>query len=216
MKDTALRHDILEALEFEPSLDAADIAVSVEDGTVTLAGHVPSFAQKRMAERIAARVQGVRAIAQELEVRLAGEHTDADDEIAARAVAALRYDGTVPSDAIQVKVEKGRVTLTGDVEWAYERHAAEAAIEPLAGVRSIFNQIVIAPKHVPAGLRGRIEAALARDALLHNSDIRVDVAGASVTLDGSVRSLAERAAAERAAWSAPGVTTVVDRLAIRP
>lgn len=216
MTDTDLRHAVLAALDYDPSLDAADIAVSVEDGTVTLAGHVPTFTQKRTAERIVSHVKGVRAIAEEIEVRPPHKHVLTDDVLAHRALDALRHHTSIPEGAVQVTVEKGRVTLTGSLPWAFQRTAATEAIGGLTGVRAILNQIVITARPTVPDTRRRIEAALARDALLEGADIRVDVSGRAVTLDGAVHCLAERTAAERAAWSAPGVTQVIDRLAVRP
>lgn len=214
MKDTTLRQDVLDELEFEPSIDAADIGVAVEDGTVTLTGHVPTYAQKRTAENIVKRVKGVRAIAQEIEVRPVGAHMTADDEIAKRAVNSLKWNSSVPQDAVQVKVENGWVSLSGKVQWQYQKQAAERAIRELAGVKSVSNMIEITPSVSPTDVRQRIENALKRDAELEAKRIQVRVDDRKVTLDGKVRTWAERDAAERAAWAAPGVSSVVDHIAI--
>ncbi|MGO4910363.1 BON domain-containing protein [Pseudorhodobacter sp. W20_MBD10_FR17] len=214
MKDTELRQDVLDELEFEPSIDAADIGVAVENGTVTLTGHVPTYSQKRTAENVVKRVKGVRAIAQEIEVRPLGTHLTADDEIAKRAVSSLGWNSSVPTNAIQVKVEGGLVSLTGKVKWHFEKQAAEQAVRYLAGVKGVANSIEIIPSASPSDVRQRIEDALRRDAELEAKRIQVRVDDRRVTLDGKVRTWAERDAAERAAWAAPGVSFVVDHIAI--
>jgi osmotically-inducible protein OsmY len=214
MKDTVLRQHVIDELEFEPSIDAAHIGVAVEDGTVTLTGHVPTYAQKRTAEGIVKRVKGVRAIAEEIEVRPMGAHQTADDEIAKRAVHTLSWNSSVPRDAVQVKVENGWVTLDGKVQWHYQRQAADKAVRELAGVRGVSNMIAITPSVSPANVRERIENALKRDAELEANRIRVSVQDHKVTLDGTVRTWAEREAAERAAWAVPGVSSVVDHISV--
>ena len=214
MKDIDLRRDVLDELEYEPSIDAADIGVSVEDGTVTLTGHVRTYAQKHEAERIAKRVKGVRAIAQEIEVRPAGSHLTADDEIAKRAVNSLMWNASVPRDKVQVTVEEGYLTLSGTVSWHYEKAAAEKAVQTLSGVKGVTNLIAIKPTASPADVRQRIEGALKRDAELEAQRIQVHVADSKVTLEGRVRNWAEREAAERAAWAAPGVAHVIDHITV--
>jgi osmotically-inducible protein OsmY len=214
MNDLDLRQDILDELEFEPSIDAADIGVAVEAGTVTLTGHVPTYSQKRKAEDIVKRVKGVRAIAENIEVRPAGTHMTADDEIAKRALNAMSWGTIVPRDAVQIKVEDGFVTLTGKVEWNYQKRAAESAVQGLAGVKSISNQISLQPSASASDVRRRTENALRRDAELEAKRISVNVADRKVTLEGKVRTFAEREAAERAAWTAPGVTSVINRITI--
>lgn len=216
MKDVDLRQDVLDELEFEPSIDAADIGVAVEDGTVTLTGHVRTYAQKHEAERIVKRVKGVRAIAQEIEVRPAGSHLTADDEIAKRAVSSLMWNASVPRDKVQVTVEDGYLTLSGTVGWHYEKAAAEKAVRTLSGVKGVTNLIAIKPSVKPADVRQRIENALKRDAEIEAKRIQVLVTDSKVTLEGRVRNWAERAAAERAAWAAPGVANVVDHITIGP
>lgn len=214
MNNFDLRQDVLDELEYEPSLDAADIGVAVEDGTVTLTGHVRSYAQKRKAESIVKRVKGVHAIAQEIEVRPIGSHMTADDEIAKRAVSSLTWNSSVPKDAIQVKVENGFVSLTGKVTWYFQKSAAEKAIQNITGVKGISNLIEIKPSVSPTDVRQRIENALKRDAELEAKRIQVQVADSKVTLEGRVRNWSEREAVERAAWAAPGVAQVVDHITI--
>lgn len=214
MTDLDLRQDVLDELEYEPSIDAADIGVAVENGTVTLTGHVRTYAEKRKAETIVKRVRGVRAIAEEIEVRPIGSHITADDEIAKRAVNSLAWNASIPGDQIQVKVENGFVTLSGKVNWYYQKSAAEKAIHAITGVKGVVNLVDIKPAVSPSDVRQRIESALKRDAELEAKRIQVQVTDSKVTLEGSVRNWAERDAAERAAWAAPGVAQVVDYIKI--
>ncbi len=214
MLDIAVRQDVLDALEFEPSLDAANIGVAVEAGVVTLTGHVPTYAEKLKAEEIATAVKGVKGIAQEIEVRPAGANPTADDEIVRRILDVLRWSTGIPVDTVKVKVQKGWVTLTGTVEWNYQRESAVHAIRGMAGVTGITNSILIGPKASPVDIRDRIERALKRQAELDMGDIRVAVSDGTVTLEGKVHSMIERRVAEQAAWAAPGVRAVKDRLSV--
>jgi osmotically-inducible protein OsmY len=215
MTDSSLRQDIIDELDFEPSIDAADIGVAVENGIVTLTGHVPTYAQKITVEDVVRRVKGVKGIAQEIEVRPVGSNRTADDEIAKRAVNTLGWNTSVPSSAVQVKVQSGWVTLTGKVEWFYQKNAAAHAVRDLAGVVGVTNQIEIRQQASATDVKKRIEDALKRYAEVEAQAIRVDVLdGGKVRLDGKVHAWSERSAAERAAWPAPGVTTVEDRIAI--
>jgi osmotically-inducible protein OsmY len=214
MTDTQLRQDIVDELEFEPSIDAANIGVAVDDGVVTLTGHVGSYAQKMAAEAAVRRVRGVRAIAQEIEVRYPSDPKTSDDEIAKRALDALRWDVTVPDEKIKLTVHKGLVTLTGEVSWQYERSAAERAVLRLFGVTGVANSITIKPRVQAADVKRKIEEALKRYAEVEAQAIRVSVLNDKVTLDGKVDNWDERQAVENAAWSAPGVRFVEDHLAI--
>jgi len=214
MNDYSLRQNVLDELEFDPAVDAARIGVAVENGVVTLSGHVASYAEKIAAERIAQRVRGVRGVAQEIEVRYPNEKKDADDEIAQRAAKILEWDSSVPLDKIKVKVERGWVTLSGEVEWQFQRQAAEAAVRKLSGVSGVMNTILVRPRVDAVNVRRRIEDALKRNAELEADAIRVTVSGGKVTLEGKVRALRERNVAEQAAWAAPGVLIVEDRLAV--
>ena len=211
-EDLQLQQRVIDELEFEPSVNAAHIGVSVRDGVVTLSGHVGSYVEKFAAERVARRIRGVRAIAQDLQVRLPFEHKTADDEIAARAVRILNWDVTVPSDRISVKVEHGIVTLTGTVDWYYQRIDAEADVRKLTGVVSVINDIMVVPKANATDVRAGIRAALERNAEVEANRITVTVADGKVTLGGRVNAWVEREAAERAAWSVPGVMQVEDRI----
>jgi osmotically-inducible protein OsmY len=215
MTDSSLRQDIIDELDFEPSIDAADIGVAVKNGIVTLTGHVPTYSQKVTVEDVVRRVKGVKGIAEEIEVRPVGSNRTADDEIAKRAVNTLGWNTSIPSGTVQVKVQKGWVALTGKVEWFYQKNAAANAVRDLAGVVGVTNQIEIKQHASATDVKKRIEDALKRYAEVEAQAIRVDVLdGGKVRLDGKVHAWSERSAAERAAWSAPGVTTVEDRIAI--
>ena len=210
--DLVLQQRVIDALEFEPSVNAAHIGVSVRSGVVTLSGHVDSFAEKFAAERTVKQVKGVGAVAEELEVHLPSDKKLGDDEIAARASRLLHWDVAVPENRITVKVEHGIVTLEGSVDWAFQRAEAEYDVRKLGGVRGVVNMIAVKPKVLAADVQEQIRAALERDAQLEAGRITINVAGSRVTLTGKVHAWTEREAIERAAWSVPGVTEVEDRI----
>lgn len=212
MTDKDLRRAVLDELDFDPSLDAGDIGVAVADGVVTLTGHVGSYAEKVEAERAVRRVRGVRAIAQEIEVRYADDKKVADDQIAARALAIIDWSVHLPKQAIQVKVAGGWVTLTGTVDWQYQMAGVEAAVRKLSGVHGVTNLIEVRPQVPPKAVKDKILEAFKRGALFEADQIKVTVSGDKVTLEGAVTAWAERDAAERAAWSVPGVRAVEDRI----
>jgi len=214
MSDKALRQDILDGLEFEPGIDAAHIGVAVADGVVTLTGYVGSYAEKTMAEHAVRRVKGVRAIAEEIEVRFPARKKTADDEIAKRALAIIAWDTTVPNEELQVKVQHGWITLSGEVEWHFQRTAAEYAVRKLSGVVGVTNLISVRPQIDAEDVKQRIENALKRSAEIEADTIRIAVTGSKVTLEGKVNAWHEREVAERAAWAAPGVSAVEDRLTV--
>jgi osmotically-inducible protein OsmY len=214
MNDSTLRQDIIDELDFEPSIDAASIGVAVEDGVVTLTGHVSTYAQRATAEDAVRRVTGVKGIAQEIEVRPFGTHKTADDEIAKRALQTITWNTVIPDGAIQVKVEDGWVTLTGKVDWQYQKTAATQIIGGLAGVLGVYNKIEVKPHASVSDVKKRIEDALKRNAEVEAKAIRVNVVDGKVTLEGRVNNWAERSATERAAWSAPSVRSVDDRITI--
>lgn len=214
MTDMTIKQSVLDALEFEPSIDAASIGVSVDNGVVTLSGHVPTYFEKMKAEAVTMAIRGVKAIAQKIEVRPVGTHLTADDEIARRAVEVLRWSTTLPADAVKVKVQDGWLTLAGSVEWNFQREAAARAVRDLSGVKGVTNTILITPKASPTDLRDRIEKALKRQAELDMQNIRIEVSDGAVTLEGKVHSLSERRVAEQAVWAAPGIREVRDRLSV--
>jgi osmotically-inducible protein OsmY len=214
--DLQLRQDVLDELEFEPAINAAHIGVTANRGVVTLTGFVTNYAEKTMAERAARRVKGVKAIAEEIEVRLPSDTKRADDEIAARAIDILKWQVGVPADRIKVKVEKGVVTLTGEVDWQFQKTEADHVVHKLSGVFDVVNQIRVASPIHAVEVKEKIEKALQRSAELEASRITVETEGGRVILKGKVHAWYERDIAERAAWSAPGVTEVLDRLTIEP
>ena len=217
MNELRLRDDILDELAYEPIVDAAHIGVAVDQNVVTLTGRVSSYAQKLAAISAVRRVKGVHGIADEIDVRYSPDERPSDDEIAKRAINMLVWDSVVPGDAIQVTVHDGLVTLTGKVNWQYQKSSAERDVRKLSGVRAVINNIEIEPHAKAENVRSKIEAALKRHAEVEAKDIRVTVRDDSeVLLEGKVRSLDEKAAVENAAWSAPGVKNVRDRLTIGP
>jgi osmotically-inducible protein OsmY len=213
--DIALRQHILNELEWEPAVDAAHIGVLVEDGVVTLTGYVRSYAERATAEQVVARVKGVKALAQELQVRLAHNKKGDDDQIARRALKIIAWDTTVPNDKVKIRVENGWITLSGEVEWNYQKEAVEAAVRKLSGVVGVTDLITVKP-HVDAGdVKHRIEEALRRNAQLDAEGIKVSSEGGKVTLEGHVPAWHERSIAEQAAWSAPGVWQVNDQIRVK-
>lgn len=215
MNDLILRQSVLDELEFEPSINAAHIGVSVENGVVSLSGHVGSYAEKNAAEKAVKRVKGVRAIAEEIEVRLPNDKKTADDEIAARAVNILQWSAVVPPGKIDIKVQDGWVVLTGQLEWQFQRNAAENEIRRLSGVAGIMNNITLKPYPQPADVKRKIEDALTRRAAVDAKRIRVLVHdGGKVALEGFAHDWRERDEVDRAAWSVPGVISVEDNLTI--
>ncbi len=212
--DTQLQQDVINELKWEPAVHASQIGVEVKDGVVTLAGEVSSYVEKWNAERAAQRVIGVKAMAVEIKVKLSelGERTDAD--IAGSAENLLSWTSTLPADAVKVMVEGGWLTLSGEVEWQYQKQDAAERVRFLPGVIGINNEIFIKPSQSATVVKSDIEAALRRGAAADAKTISVAVKGDEVTLTGTVRSWPERAVATSSAWGSPGVRDVVDNLTI--
>lgn len=213
--DFELQRDVMDELEWQPSLRNEEIGVMVKDGVVTLTGTVANYARKFEAEHAAEIVHGVKAVALDLMVKLSDPLARTDTEIAHAAINALKWDIDVPDEKLRLRVENGRVLLEGDVEWQYERNAAERAIRYLAGVKSVSNLISVKPVKISShDVSRKITAAFKRSAEVDSSRITVEAADGTVTLIGNVRSWAERRDAENAAWFAPGVSRVDDRLVV--
>ena len=212
--DSEIKTKVEQELGWDPDIDATDVAVAVKNGVVTLSGYVRSYSQKLRAEQDAKRVTGVAAVANDIEVRLPYINQRPDPEIARDAVAALQRELPYSSEHITVTVSDGWVTLEGDLEWHYQRDRAERAVQRVRGVKGVTDLITLKPRATPFEIRQRIEEALKRRAALDATSISVETNGSEVTLRGTVRSWAERYQAERAAWAAPGVTRVENRLMV--
>ncbi len=215
MNDIDVRRNVESELNWEPSVtNAAAIGVAVKGGVTSLSGHVSSYFEKWTAERAAARVSGVTAVVNDLDVHLPTDSTRTDEEIAAAAVNALQWNLSVPSGRVKIEVNAGWITLRGDVDWQFQRDSAGTTVRYLTGVRGVTNLVDIKAAASRAVVRTDIEAAFRRNAQLDARQIGINVEGHTVTLTGTVKSYAERDEAERAAWAAPGVYSVDDRIAV--
>jgi len=210
--DQELQKDVLAELKWDAQIQPNEIGVSVKDGVVTLTGWVDSYLKKWSAEDAAHKVAGVKAVANDIEIKFATEHTDPD--IAEAAVHALEWDAFVPSNKVQVTVSKGWVTLKGEVEWQYQKEDAERVVRRLNGVKGVTNLITVKPRVTPSELKKKIEDALVRNAELDANKITVEVQGSKAILKGTVRAWAEKEEAARVVWSAPGITAVDNRITI--
>ena|ERR1051326_1675521 len=213
-QDRDLRRDVLDELDWDPEVDATKIGVTAADGVVTLTGIVRSFTDRWMAEKVVKRVAGVEGVANELHVALVDEDRRDDTDIAVSAINALEWNSRVPKDRVKITVREGWLQLEGDVEWEFQRRAAEDAVRWLRGVRGVTNAITVNPHVSASDVKQKIEMAIRRNAEVDANAIHVETVDTTVTLTGKVRSFAEREDAVHAAWSAPGVTRVIDHIAI--
>jgi osmotically-inducible protein OsmY len=214
--DEQIQRDVLAELKWDARVRPNEIGVAVKDGVVTLTGHVPSYAEKYGAERAAKRVYGVKAVADELDVKLPGTLKRTDEAIARACIAAFKTHDGVPAENIKVLVSKGWIKLEGEVEWQYQKEAAENTVRNLAGVTGVSNNIRIKPRVSLSDVKCRIEEAFKRSAEIDARRISVEARDGKVILHGSVRSWAEREEAQEAAWAAPGVMQVENQIAVAP
>jgi osmotically-inducible protein OsmY len=214
--DSEIERDVKEELRWSPDLDAKDIAITVNDGVVTLAGFVRSYTDKYEAELAAKHVAGVRGVANDIEVRMPSVDERPDPDIARDAVSAIKSQLPISSEHIKVVVKNGWITLEGQVEWQYQRQTAENAVRRIKGVKGVSNLIQLRPRIEPSEIKRKIQDAFKRNAEVDANRIVVETHGSEVVLKGSVRSWIEREEAERVAWSAPGVTRVEDRIVVSP
>ena len=212
--DARIREDVLNQLSWEPDIDDRQIGVAVENGVVTLSGVVNKYTSKMAAEKAAKKVSGVKAVAEDIEVKYGDAFKKTDKEIAKAAVDALEWDVSVPEDKIMVKVEDGYVYLTGEVKWDYQRNAEKRAVENLLGVRYVTNNITLKQMVEAKDIKNKIETAFKRAADVNAKNVRVEVDGHTVTLKGTVRSWAEKEEARKTAYAAPGVYSVKNEIKV--
>ncbi len=214
--DSEIRRKVLAELDWDPSIDASAVGVAVKDGVVTLTGSIANYWQKKEVECVVKRVTGVKAVAEDLTIKLPGTAQRSDADIAQSVVSGLRFNVAVPLNCVQVMVENGWVTLEGEVEWQYQKSAAENAVKYLLGVKGVTNSVRIKPRASVADVKAKIESAFARRAQLDANQIKVEATDNRVTLRGSVHSWDEKEDAEEAAWAAPGVTKVENNVIVIP
>lgn len=212
--DHQLKQDVTAELAWDPAIQADAVGVAVKDGIVTISGHMATYAEKRAIEKALRRVSGVKAIALELDVKLSALHKRNDTELAEAIENALMWNSLVPADKVRVTVENGWVSLSGELDWDYQRTSVEKAVRPLIGVIGVSNEITLKPRATPADVTSRIEDALKRQAEREAKRVQVAISGTTVTLRGTVHSWQERDAASGAAWAAPGVRAVINDLRI--
>lgn len=212
--DLKIKQDVLAELEWQPNIDETEIGVTVKDGIVTLTGMVDSYTKKIAAEKAAANVYGVKAVAEDIKVKYSSDKGKSDTEIAKAAVDAIKWNTSIPNDAIKIKVEDSWVYLNGEVSWEYQKNAAKTTVSKLAGVKGVINNISLKKIVAPAEVKNRITKAFERSATLEAKNIQVEVDGHTVKLRGTVHSLAEKEQARKAAFFAPGVTKVENHLIV--
>ena len=210
--DEQIASDVLDELKFDGQLQPNNIGLSVRDGVVTLTGFVDSYLKRWTAEDLALRIRGVKAVANDIEIRLPSSAQRDDSELAAAALNAIQWDALIPDNRIRVSVSNGWVTLEGQVEWQYQKQDAETIVRRLRGVKGVMNLIALKPAVMGLQLKEQIQSALERHADIDANRITVEVQDSKATLQGAVHSWAERDAADRAAWAAPGITSVDDRI----
>jgi osmotically-inducible protein OsmY len=213
-KDGEIQKDVMEQLKCEPLLNAAEIGVAVKNGVVTLSGTVNSYLKKRIAEQTTAKVAGVKAVAEDIEVKYAQTLIKNDAEIAQAVLMAFKWHSAINHEKIQVKVDNGVVTLTGEVDWKFERDAVVSEVESLLGVRRIVNKITLAPRVTSGDVKQKIFSAFHRSATLDSRKIGVEISGDKVILTGKVRSWTEKDDAEKATWLIPGINSVQNNIEI--
>lgn len=213
--DSQIQKDVMEEIKWHPHLNASEIGVAVKNGIVTLSGQVDTYSKKVAAEKAAKKIAGVKAVVVEIHVGISPGFQKTDAEIAEAVLNALRWHTAVQEEKIKIKVEDGNVKLEGEVDWEYQRNNARSAVENLNGVRSVVNLISVKPAITPADIQQKINAAFLRSATIDAGKIAAEISGSKVILRGNVRSFAEKEDAEMAAWSAPGVTSVVSELEIK-
>jgi osmotically-inducible protein OsmY len=214
--DMQLKQHVEDELSWEPSVDTAAIGVAVKDAIVTLSGHVASFGEKRAAEQVVMRIRGVRALVNEIEVKFLADSGRTDEDIAHAAVSVLNWNSAIPENSVKIKVAHGWITLEGAVDWNYQRLAAERLTQDLMGVKGVTNLLTLKTAPVRADVKQRIESALKRNAELDARDIQVTIQGNRVILSGATPSIAERLAAECAAWRGAGVNVVENSIVVKP
>lgn len=214
--DSQIQQDVINEIKWDQSIQSSSISVTTHDGVVTLRGNVPHYYEKTQSEAAAQRVGGVRAVVDEIEVNIMGSYERSDEQIAEAVLNALKWNYSVPKDTIKVIVEKGKITLKGEVEWDYQRTAAKSAVSDLMGVSSVINNILIKNKNIskPAEIRSFIESALKRSAEGEGRNISVKINGDKAILSGNVHSFSEIDVANQAAWMAPGIMSVENNITI--
>lgn len=212
--DVQIREDVLDELMWEPMLKPAEIGVAVTDGVVTLSGYVNDYSKKLAAEKAVKRVKGVKAVAEDIQVRLPFEMQKDDEEIAGEVVNALKWNTNIPDEKISIKVDNGWVTLDGELEWQFQRDAALAAVRDLVGINGVINLLKLKPVLSASIIKSNIRKALERNADLEADKITIDTSDSTVTINGKVHSWSEKSEAERAIWATPGVAKVINHLEI--